>query len=200
MPDEDRGREASMVPGAVGDMTLEGNTRPRASGNEEASRAWFVTFRLDKQAYALPLDIVERALRMVAVVLVPEGPAWVIGGINLHGQVVPVIDLRRRFGRAAREPALHDRLLVIRPLGQSMALMVDEVGEVLEVPRLQVESPPDPLSRSRVLTAVIRHQGELILVLDPDKLLPPVSEFKPIRSGMPGVSDNRHPNETDADR
>ncbi len=190
-----------MVPETVGDTTtLEAKMHPMAAGEDQTARHWFVTFRLNRQSYALPLDVVERALRMVAVAPVPEGPSWVLGGINLQGQVVPVIDLRRLFGQPAKDPGLHDRLLVVRPLGQTLALVVDEVSEVLEVPGFQVKPPPPPLSRSRILAAVIRRQSELILVLDPEMLLPSPAESKPAGSGMPGASDNSRPDKTVADR
>ncbi len=142
-------------------------------GTEDVTSTHFVAFRLDRQLYALPLENVERALRMVAIVPVPDAPPWVPGVINLQGQVVPVVDLRQRFGWPAREPTLNDRLLVIQALGQKAALWVDEVAEVLEVPSAQVEPPPQPLSRSRPLAAVVRRGENLILVLDASRLLPP---------------------------
>lgn len=177
-----------MVPEAPADTTWKGHTDPEPTTQEEAFRALFVTFRLNNQAYALPLDIVERALRMVAMARLPEGPSWVAGGINLHGKVIPVIDLRRRFGQPPREATLHDRLLVVRPLGQTVALIVDEVSQVLEVARDQVEPLAYPLCLSRILAAVIRREGELILVLDPEVLLPPASGREPLQpgSGHPG--------------
>jgi purine-binding chemotaxis protein CheW len=132
-----------------------------------------VGFRLGRQLYALPLDHVERALRMVAVTPVPEAPPWATGVIDLHGQVVPVVDLRQRFDQPPKAPALDDCLLVVQTQEQTIALVVDEVTEVLEVPAQQVEPPAEPLSRSRPLVAVVRRGEGLILVLDATRLLPP---------------------------
>ena len=154
-------------------MTIQSIASTTPVGTEGGTLTRLVTFRLDRQFYALPLENVERALRMVAIAPVPEAPPWVAGVINLHGRVVPVVDLHQRFGWPAREPTLNDRLLVIQTLGQKAALWVDEVTEVLEVPSAQVEPPPQPLSRSRPLAAVIRRDGDLILVLDAGSLLPP---------------------------
>ena len=100
--------------------------------------AHFVGFRLGGQRYALPLEQVERALRMVAVTPVPEALPWVPGVINLHGRVMPVVDLRQRFGRPSREPHPDDRLLVVQGPRRTAALMVDSATEVLEVPAHQV--------------------------------------------------------------
>ena len=134
--------------------------------------AYFIGFRLDWHLYALPLDHVERALRMVAVTPVPEAPPWVAGVINLHGRVIQVVDLRQRFGQPTREPHPDDRLLVVQGLERTMALIVDEVTEMLEVPAHQVELPTGPLSRSRPLVGMIRGDEGLILVLDAARLVP----------------------------
>ena len=90
--------------------------------------AQFVSFRLDRRLYALALDQVDTVLRMVAVTPVPEAPPWAMGVINLHGQVLPVVDLRQQFGQPAIEPRLSDRLLVVRTQGGTVAFKVDEVS------------------------------------------------------------------------
>lgn len=135
------------------------------------SPAQFVSFRLDRHRYALPLNHVERALRIVALTPVPEAPPWVAGVINLHGRVISVVDLRRRFGQQTREPHSEDRLLVVQALERKAAFMVDAVTELLEVPAHQLEPPTDTLSQSRPLAGVIRGDEGLILILDAARLL-----------------------------
>jgi purine-binding chemotaxis protein CheW len=132
----------------------------------------FVSFRLDRQLYALPLDHVERALRMVAITPVPEAPPWIAGVINLQGKVIPTVDLRQRLGQPSREAHVDDRLLVVQAPERTVAVMVDEVAEVLAVPAQQVEPIPDPLSQSCPLEAVVRREEGLILVLRVTRLLP----------------------------
>jgi purine-binding chemotaxis protein CheW len=132
----------------------------------------FVSFRLGRQQYAFPLANVERALRMVAVTPVPQAPPWVAGVLNLHGQVVPVVDLRQQLGHPVREFQPDDRLLVVSAWDRTMVLVVDQVGQVLTMPAAQVTSSAEPLSRSRPLSAVIREGEDLILVLDAARLLP----------------------------
>ncbi len=146
---------------------------PGHAEHKRDTPAHFVGFRLDEHLYALPLDHVERALRMVAITPVPQATPWVPGVIDLYGQVVPVVNLRQLFGQTSREPHPNDRLLIVQAQERTMALMVDEVTEVLEVPGHQVEPSPDPMPRSRPLSAVIRRDEGLILVLDPAHLLPP---------------------------
>jgi purine-binding chemotaxis protein CheW len=92
-----------------------------------------VVFDIDGQRYALPLNDVERVLPMVAVSPLPQAPAVVLGVFNLHGQVIPVLDLRRRFGLPLCDYGLTARLLVVRTSRRILALPVDEVLGVLDV-------------------------------------------------------------------
>ncbi|MFH1124035.1 MAG: chemotaxis protein CheW [Pseudomonadota bacterium] len=143
---------------------------PRMAGSKETGS--FVVFRLDGERFALPLEEVELALRMVSVTPVPDAPPWVVGVIDLHGRVIPVTDLRQRLGHPAKEPHLDDRLLVMSLAERTFALVVDEVTEVLELPDSKVETPPDPLGDSRYLMAVVRREDGLILILDSANLFP----------------------------
>jgi len=143
---------------------------PAEAGSKETSS--FVVFLLDGERFALPLDQVQIALRMVSVTPAPDAPPWVIGVIDLHGRVIPVTDLRQRLGHPAKEPYLDDRLLVMTLAERTLALVVDEVTEVLELPGSEVETPPDPLSDSRYLRGVVRREDGLILILDSASLFP----------------------------
>lgn len=100
-----------------------------------------VTFRLESQRYALPLTAVERVLRMVEVSPLPKAPAIVLGVVNYHGRVIPVIDLQRRFGLPARSYGLSSSLVVARTERRTLALPVDEVLGVQEVAS-EIVSPP----------------------------------------------------------
>jgi purine-binding chemotaxis protein CheW len=134
--------------------------------------ARFVSFRLDQRLYALPLDHVERALRMVAITPVPEAPPWVAGVIDLQGRVIPVVDLRQRFGQESGGIGADDRLLIVEMKERTMAAMVNEVEEVLEVPAHQLKPSSELMPDSRPLAAVIRRDEDLILVLDTVQLFP----------------------------
>jgi purine-binding chemotaxis protein CheW len=100
-----------------------------------------VVFDLDGQAYAIPLPSVERVLPMVAVSPLPKAPAIALGVINLHGQILPVLDIRRRFGLPPREYGLTARLLVARTSQRTLAMPVDEVMGVSEVATEAITSP-----------------------------------------------------------
>ncbi len=166
----------SEKPRPQASKSIEAFASPPLESREEAS-PYFVCFRVDDRLYALSLEHVERTLRMVALTPLPETPPWVGGVINLQGQVVPAIDLRARFGALSREPRPDDRLLVVWASQRRVALMVDEVSEVLKPSAGEVQPPDGPLARSKPLAAVIRRREEVVLVLDPESLLPPEEGF-----------------------
>lgn len=97
-----------------------------------------VLFALDGSRYAVPLDGAERAFRMVAVSALPGAPAPVVGALNLHGSVVPVVDLRRRLGLPAREFDVGAHLLVVRTPRRRLAVLADEVVGVCEIASVSV--------------------------------------------------------------
>lgn len=140
------------------------------TGETPSAARHYVVFRLDHHHYALPLTQVARVVRMVAVTPVPDEPPWILGVIDMAGQVLPVIDLRQRFAYPPRPPALTDRLLITHATGQYLALMVDEVLKVLEPDLAQLEVACMALAHSQPLRATIREEDRLILVLDAEQL------------------------------
>lgn len=96
-----------------------------------APAATVVVFFLDGQRYALPLDRVDQVLPMVWVSALPEAPAIVMGVVNLHGYIVPVLDIRCRFGLPPRAWGLTAQLIVVQLTRYRVALPVDEVVGVM---------------------------------------------------------------------
>lgn len=90
-----------------------------------------VVFSLETRRLALPLGQVERATRSVAITDLPQAPSVVTGVIDLHGTVVPVIDLRQRLQLPPRAPTLNDQLLITRTPKRLYAALVDSVLDVL---------------------------------------------------------------------
>lgn len=130
-----------------------------------------VTFSLDDQEFALPLSSIVQVVRMVAITPVPEAPEIVKGMINVRGKVVPVIDLRRRFGLPSKPYGLNTHLLIVRHAGQMIALVVDAVSGVLSMPNAYIEPPTDMGSQVEGVAAVGKLGSKLLLILDLGKLL-----------------------------
>ena len=105
----------------------------------------FVAVDVDGRLWALPLAAVERVLPMVAVSALPESPAGVRGAINVHGDVVPVLDLDLRVGRPARDRGTGGRLVLARTTRRRVALPVDDVLGVVAVEGAAVRPPPEAI-------------------------------------------------------
>jgi purine-binding chemotaxis protein CheW len=132
-----------------------------------------VVLELAGEAYGVEIGRVEEIIRMQAITRIPNGPAFIEGVTNLRGRVIPVLDLRKRFGLPATEQTRRSRI-VVGELGQhTVGLVVDGVSEVLLVSADAVE-PPSTLvttSDSAFLRGVAKLGERLILLLDLSRIL-----------------------------
>jgi purine-binding chemotaxis protein CheW len=128
-------------------------------------------FSLDGSRYALPLATVERIVRAVEITRLPSAPPVVLGAIDVHGQVLPVFNIRRRFGLPERDIDPADHLLIARSANRTVVLVIDAAQGVLEC------TPSDTISAQSIVTGlehvqgVIRLQDGLVLIHDLDLFL-----------------------------
>ena len=139
----------------------------KASDSKEMA-GYFLAFRIGDRQLAFPLENVERVIRMVALVPVPEAPEWVSGLINLRGKVMPVISLRKRLGLSRKDAHPDDRIMVMR--NRKLGVIAETVEEVVAVSRDHLEKPEGTLKDSPLLNAVIRKNEEVYLVLEADAI------------------------------
>ena len=144
------------------------------AGPETASvaNASLVLFRLATQRYALRLEAVERVIRAVAVTPVPESPAFVLGLINVAGQLLPVFSLRRCLGLPDRVVRPEDQFVIARTSRMSVAVVVDEVLglNTLELAQAVPVASALPGQADR-LDGLVKINGEIILIYDLERLL-----------------------------
>ena len=135
----------------------------------------FVTCRIAQEEFALDVLSVQEINRMVEVTRVPKAPYFVEGVINLRGRIIPVLDLRRRFGLPASNRTDDSRIMVVLVRQRMVGLIVDEVVEVLRVPKLSIEPPPSVgnSAGSEFTQGVGRIEDRLLIVLDLNRLLLP---------------------------
>ena len=145
----------------------------------------FLAFMIADQRFALSLDQVDRVLRMVALIPVPEAPEVIAGLINLHGQVVPVISLNTRLGLSRRVVDVNDRILVVKTGDRILGLIVDSVQAVLTVSADQVEKPRGSLVKAPLLQSLFRKDDEVYLVLSVDHFDP--EGFNPAHERLHGA-------------
>jgi purine-binding chemotaxis protein CheW len=139
----------------------------------ESTAQQLVTFRLGDDQFAVDIFDVERVLRYSAPAVLPNLPAWIDGVIEHSGRVVPVIDLRTRFGMPRLAPRPEHRILVLAIGEELLGVTVDSVHEVLSVAPEEIASPP-PLFRglnAEYLRGLVRREGLLIIFLDVARVL-----------------------------
>jgi purine-binding chemotaxis protein CheW len=129
------------------------------------------TFTLDGHMYGVDVDRVQEVLRSQPRTRVPLAPAAVAGLVNLRGQVLTAIDLRKRLELPDREPGVEPMVVVIRVAGEPISLLVDSIGDVVDVEPKDFEPPPDTLADGgrELVLGVYKLPGRLLLALDPDR-------------------------------
>ena len=128
-------------------------------------------FMLDEQRYGLRLSVVERVVRAVEVISLPSAPDIVMGVINLGGQVVPVVNIRRRFHLPEKELSLDDRIIIAKTARRTVALLVDSASSLVEVSASDVIHASSILPRIDYIDGVATLEDGMILIHDLDKFL-----------------------------
>ena len=122
----------------VGSATVEENGGVSVVGE----MLQLVTFNLGSEEFALDILLVQEINRRVEITKVPKTPEFVEGVINLRGKIVPVLDLRKRFGLVGHEFTAQSRIIVVNIDNRVLGLLVDSVSEVLQIPAHTIEPPP----------------------------------------------------------
>jgi purine-binding chemotaxis protein CheW len=139
----------------------------------ESQRLQCVTFTLAEETYAINVMGVQEVLRVSEIAPVPGAPSYVLGIINLRGNVVAVIDARNRFGLAPSDMTESTRIVIIESNEHVIGILVDSVAEVVELKSSDVEAAPNVGNdeSSRYIKGVAHLDNELIILVDLDKLL-----------------------------
>ena len=132
-----------------------------------------VTFSIGEEEFGVDILKVQEIIRTMEITKVPRAQAFVEGVINLRGKVIPIIDLRRRFGLVSKTHDKHTRIIVIEISNMIVGFVVDSVSEVLRIPAATVEPPPPVVAgvESEYISGVGKLQARLLILLDLDKLL-----------------------------
>jgi purine-binding chemotaxis protein CheW len=132
-----------------------------------------VSFRLGGEEYGVNIAQVQEIIRMVEITHVPRAPHFMEGVINLRGQLIPIIDLRTRFGMPRIDPTKSTRIVVTEIGNKRVGIVVDSVSEVLNIPVENVEDAPEMVAG--VGTEYIQGVGKLgerlIIMLDLSKVI-----------------------------
>lgn len=132
-----------------------------------------VGFRIGTETYGVRIGAVREIVRVPEITSVPSAPDLIEGVINLRGKIIPVMDLRKRFGQAEIQPDKKNRILVVELDGKLLGLIVNAASEVLKIPPADIEPPSSVFAEgeSNYVTGVGKLKGRLIILLDITRLL-----------------------------
>jgi purine-binding chemotaxis protein CheW len=131
------------------------------------------TFTVDDLLFGVEVTQVQEVLRYQSMTRIPLAPERIRGLINLRGQIVTAIDLRSCLGFAPRTDGELPMSVVIRGVESSVSLLVDSIGDVIEVSEDSFESPPSTMKlvQRNLIRGICKLPGRLLLVLTPERLL-----------------------------
>jgi len=136
-----------------------------------SDRLQFVVFRLDERRYALPLAVVERVVRAVEVTPLSGAPSIVLGAISVHGRVLPVLNVRRRFHMPDREIRSEDWFLLAHTARHTVVLTIDEAEGLVEQPDADVILSTQIAPGLEPFPGVVNLDDGLVLIHDLERFL-----------------------------
>jgi purine-binding chemotaxis protein CheW len=140
---------------------------------DDAQKDKYITFRLGNEDYAIEIRYVREIIGMQKITRLPAMPDFIMGVVNLRGNVIPIIDIRRRFNM---ESALHDErtcIIVARLGDNTVGLVVDEVSEVMDIPPSCIDPPPvlSHCAHNRFIQGIGKTGEQVKIILGIDKIL-----------------------------
>lgn len=141
--------------------------------DEDTQEGKYLTFKLGKEEYGIEIRHVTEIIALQNITEVPEMPIYMKGVINLRGKVIPVMDVRLRFGLAERSYDDRTCIIVININDYSVGLIADRVSEVVDIPKEEIEPPPAIKKgvSSRFIQAMGKVGDQVKILLNADKLL-----------------------------
>lgn len=132
-----------------------------------------VGFRVGQENFGVPISSVHEIVRAMEVTQVPDAPQYIEGVINLRGKIIPVIDLRKRFGATNIISNKKNRILVTEISGRLVGLLVDMASEVVKLPPEKIDPPPNVFEEGELnyVTGVGKLDGRLIIMIDLTKIM-----------------------------
>lgn len=132
-----------------------------------------VSFKIGNEEFGVDILRVQEINRMMEITKVPNAPEFVDGVVNLRGRIIPVVDLRTRLSMPRVEHDSKTRIVVVELGGKTVGFIVDEVSEVLRIPRSITEPPPEMVAgiEADYITAVAKLEDRLLILLELELVL-----------------------------
>ena len=152
-------------------MSDDRNSSNTAANSDEVLQ--WVTYKLGEETYGINVMQVQEVLRHTEIAPVPGAPDYVLGIINLRGNVVTVIDTRSRFGLPSSDISDNTRIVIIESDQQVVGILVDSVAEVVYLRSSEIDSAPNVGTEesAKFIQGVSNRDGQLLILVDLNKLL-----------------------------
>lgn len=144
-----------------------------ANNGESSATMQLVSFRLASEEYGVEIMKVREIILMGEITMIPQTTDYVKGVINLRSTVIPIVDLRLRFGLEAERYTEETRIMVVNVEGTEIGIIVDAVTEVLRITKDQIVSPPPTVAGlgQEYLSGLAKLEDRLLILLDLDRVL-----------------------------
>ncbi|HOK40718.1 MAG TPA: chemotaxis protein CheW [bacterium] len=128
----------------------------------------YVGFILGQEEYGIDIKLIKEIIRQTEITSVPNVQEFIIGVINLRGEIVPLIDLRKRFKMKEIERDKNMRIIVVEVNGKLVGLLVDRITEVVKITKNQISPPPQMTSSAlkEYITGVAKLPNRIVLLID----------------------------------
>lgn len=144
-----------------------------AGGAKDAAVSQIVSFRLANEEYGLDIMKVQEIILMGEITEIPEVSDFIRGLINLRGKVIPIVDLRKRFGLDTGDLTEHTRIIVVDTTDATFGIIVDAVNKVLRIDEKQMEPPPTGLlgAEQAYIMGLVKMEEKIMILLNLDRIL-----------------------------
>lgn len=192
-----KSRSASGTFGAMKDAEQKNKVKEQITGPQRQ----LVVFNLDTELYGLDIGSVREIIRLQEITDIPRTPDFVEGVINLRGKVIPVVDLRKRFGMDDVERDEDFRIVVVDVNGNEIGMIVDAVTEVSRVPENGIEPPSSVIAAQDAdyLTGIAKTHNDMIILLDIGKLIS-FRDMQKLAEAVPESTESAEPANNQADQ
>jgi purine-binding chemotaxis protein CheW len=143
------------------------------AAEEKRKNLQVVAFCLGEEEYAIDIQQLKEVVKHVTITPLPHAAEFIEGVINLRGDVIPVVDLRKRFGIGEHHVDAKTRIIIVEISENLLGMVVDEVTEVLHFNGEQIQDPPQGMlgSSSDFIEGIGQVEGRLIIILKPEKII-----------------------------
>ena len=135
----------------------------------------FVIFKVGAEEYAVPILKVNEIIRLkgIRITEVPNTKKYVVGIMNLRGEVIPIMDLRMKFRMPKKKMDDDTRIMIVSIQGDSIGFLVDSVSEVAQIPSGDIIDPPEEVSDvdSKFITKIAKYSDRIFIILDVDSIV-----------------------------